>query len=270
MLDVACSLLLLLMPIIVGAGYLLHVALRGPVRSERVKREGASRLVAKGVMEMFYWALAPLGALSVRLGIGANAITLASLVLGLAAGALVGLGHLGAGGLLAAVSAAFDGLDGVVARLSGRASDAGEVLDAAVDRYNELALLGGLAVYLRGSVWALVLVMLAIAASFMISYSTAKAEALQVTPPRGSMRRAERAVLLIGGVAVAPLAPRVLGLEDRDLPLIVALGAIAILGNLSAVQRLCAVARLVRAASASEAPPESARLPPVSAARGLP
>jgi hypothetical protein len=33
----------------------------------------------------------------------------------------------------------------------------------------------------------------AIAGSFMVSYSTAKAEALSVEAPRGSMRRSERA-----------------------------------------------------------------------------
>jgi CDP-diacylglycerol---glycerol-3-phosphate 3-phosphatidyltransferase len=244
MLDLACSLFLLLVPVAVGAGYVARSALRGRLRSERVEREGRSHLIAKGLMEAFHWALAPFGALCVRLGITPNSVTFVSLAFGLAAGVAVAAGRLGVGALFAGISAAGDGLDGVVARLSGRASDAGEVLDAAVDRYTELALLGGLAVYLRASVPELVLALLAIGASFMISYSSAKAEALHVTPPRGSMRRSERAVLLVLGIALAPFAGLAVA-RSTDAPIVAALATIALVGNVSAIRRLSAIARAV-------------------------
>jgi CDP-diacylglycerol---glycerol-3-phosphate 3-phosphatidyltransferase len=244
-LDLACALGLVAAPSVAASAYAVRVAARGRATSARVEREGESALLAKGVMEMFHWVLAPVGALCIRLGISANAVTYASLVLGLAAGAAVACGRLGVGALLAAAGAAGDALDGVVARASQVASEAGEVLDAAVDRYTELALLGGLAVYLRGAVLPLVLALAAMAASFMVSYSTAKAEALGVTPPRGSMRRSERAVLLVLGLALAPFAA-LLERGVRDLPVLAALALVAVVGNVSAVRRLTAIARAVR------------------------
>jgi phosphatidylglycerophosphate synthase len=250
--DLASALVLVAAPLLLGVAYRARVALRGRAESARVAREGRSALLTQGAMEMFHWALAPLGALCVRLGVSANAVTYASLALGLTAGVVVADGHLGLGALLAALCAVLDGLDGVVARASLRASSAGEVLDAAVDRYTELALLFGLAVHLRAALPLLVLTLLATAASFMVSYSTAKAEALGVTPPRGSMRRSERAVCLVVGTALVPLAAR-LGRGLEDAPLVVALAAVALFGNVSAVRRLASIARSVRGREA-EAP----------------
>jgi CDP-diacylglycerol--glycerol-3-phosphate 3-phosphatidyltransferase len=256
--DLACALGLVAMPVAAGACYAVRVAVRGPATSERVAREerdGRSALLAKGVMEMFHWVLAPIGAACLRLGISANAVTFGSLVLGLAAAVALATGHFGAGGLLAALGAAGDALDGVVARASNRASDAGEVFDAAVDRYTEMALLGGIAVYMRHMLPLLVLALLAIAGSFMISYSTAKAEALHVTPPRGSMRRSERAVCLVLGAALVPFAA-LGGARFHDVPLASALLLIAVVGNVSAMRRLHAIARAV-----SEPPPRVATAP---------
>lgn len=247
--DLACSLALVAIPAAAALAYGARVTLRGRARSERVEREGHSALLAKGVMEMFHWAIAPAGAACVRLGISANAVTFASLGLGIAAGVAVAAGHLGVGALLAGLCSVGDALDGVVARASKHASDAGEVLDAAVDRYTELALLGGLAVYLRDALGLLILTLLAICASFMVSYSTAKAEALNVTPPRGSMRRSERAVCLVVGTALVPAAAA-LGLRFHDAPIVVALLIVAVIGNVSAIRRFAAVARAVDAKGA--------------------
>jgi CDP-diacylglycerol--glycerol-3-phosphate 3-phosphatidyltransferase len=249
-LDLACALGLVAVPVAGATAYGVRVVVRGRASSVRVEREGESALLAKGVMEMFHWAIAPLGALCVRAGVSANAVTFGSLVLGVSAGVAIARGHLGAGALLAALGAAGDALDGVVARASHAASDAGEVLDAAVDRYSEVALLGGLAVYLRATVPLLVLTLSAMAASFMVSYSTAKAEALAVTPPRGSMRRSERAVLLVLGTALVPFAA-LLGAPVRDVPIIGALALVAFVGNVSAVRRHLAIARAVRVKGAS-------------------
>jgi phosphatidylglycerophosphate synthase len=54
-------------------------------------------------------------------------------------------GYFFLGGLLAAVSALADGLDGVMARLHGRTSTLGDFLDHFFDRLVEVAILGGLA-----------------------------------------------------------------------------------------------------------------------------
>ena len=53
------------------------------------------------------------------------------------------LGHLGIGGALATAAAPGSALDGLVARATGTASPRGGLLDAAVDRYGEVFLVGG-------------------------------------------------------------------------------------------------------------------------------
>ena len=42
--------------------------------------------------------------------------------------------------------------------------------------------------------------------SLLITYSTAKAEALRITPPRGTMKRSDRITVLVTGAALTPLA----------------------------------------------------------------
>jgi hypothetical protein len=86
--------------------------------------------------------------------------------------------------------------------------------------------------------------------SFMVSYSTAKAEALHVSPPRGNMRRTERALYLTLGAILTPISIQMFepsGFYPVHLgyPMIFALGMIAILANISAVQRLVSIARAV-------------------------
>jgi phosphatidylglycerophosphate synthase len=68
----------------------------------------------------------------VRAGIGADAVTLAGFVLGLAAAAAIALGHPLAGLGLMLVSRAADGLDGAVARQT-QPTDRGAFLDISLD-----------------------------------------------------------------------------------------------------------------------------------------
>lgn len=121
----------------------------------------------------------------------------------------------------------------------------GEVLDAATDWYVDFALLAGLAFYFRERAPWLLLALFALLAASMVSYSTAKAEALHVVPPRGSMRRVERVVLVIAAAALAPVAA-LFGDTWKDAPVLVALGIIAVLGNESAIRRLLVLRARVR------------------------
>lgn len=175
MIDLGCSTVLLALVLVAAIAYGARVALRGRAASERVEREGNSLLVSKSAMELFHWVLEPIGAACERLGITANAVTWGSLVLAIGAGLALAAGHMGVGAALATVSAAGDALDGAIARRTRTASEAGEVLDAAIDRYGEFAFLAGLAFWFRASSTLLGLTLLAVLASFMVSYSTAKA-----------------------------------------------------------------------------------------------
>jgi CDP-diacylglycerol--glycerol-3-phosphate 3-phosphatidyltransferase len=179
----------------------------------------------------------------VALGVTANAITLASLALAGTAAVLLGAGQLGWAAPVIAVASIGDALDGLVARRSGTASVGGALLDASVDRYEEILLLGGLAVLFRDSVAELVLTLAALGGSFMISYGSAKAEAFGRRVPPGVLRRAERAMLLFVGVAVTP--PFAAFARGHGLPrwggyapVLAAMAVLAVVGNVSAVLRL--------------------------------
>jgi CDP-diacylglycerol--glycerol-3-phosphate 3-phosphatidyltransferase len=250
-LDVACSVALAGALLALAIGYARRVARAGAFRHARVDRAGGSPLLAKSAMEMGYWALRPVARACVAARVTANAISWASLLLAAAAGLALAFGRFGLGAALGAFSAACDALDGMVARDTGTASDAGEVLDATIDRYAELLFLGGIALHERTSLAATLLALTALAGAVMVSYSTAKAEALSVEPPRGAMRRQERAVYLVLGVALVPpaaaaVARTALPAWTGELPLYLALALVGVVGNASAIRRLRAVAFALR------------------------
>jgi CDP-diacylglycerol--glycerol-3-phosphate 3-phosphatidyltransferase len=245
--DLACSAGLVALALVVGVFYGGRVLLAGPAHHPRVERAGGSPLLGKGAMEMGYWALRPVARGCVLLGISANGVSWASLGLAALAGIAVAAGHFGVGAVLTSVSSACDAIDGLVARESGTASESGEVLDAAVDRYGELFFLGGAAYFARLDTPVLVLGLAAIAGAMMVSYSTAKAESLGVVVPRGALRRQERAVGFVVGAMFVPLAGLACDrwhLPDwlRMAPITACLGLVAIVGNASAFRRLRAVA----------------------------
>jgi CDP-diacylglycerol---glycerol-3-phosphate 3-phosphatidyltransferase len=184
----------------------------------------------------------------VSLGVSANGVTWTCIALGAVAGVLLSFGRFGAAAIVMIAASLGDALDGIVARRSASASVGGALLDASGDRYQELFLLGGLAVCFRDTAWALVLTLSALGGSFMVSYSSAKAEAAGVPVPRGVMRRAERAACLcVGALAAAPWGALAAagGFPSwmRRLPVLAALGLIAVIANASAVRRLHYVAR---------------------------
>jgi len=202
-------------------------------------------------MELGYWILQPVAGLLVSLGITPNKVSWASLGFGFLAGAYLAMGHFGFGAIFATVSGLLDSLDGMVARISGVASDAGEVLDAAVDRYVEFFFLSGLIVYYREIPVLQVLALVALLGSFMVSYSTTKAEALKVDPPKGSMRRPERAVYLTLGAALSAVTISWLETQREfstpiGYPMVLALGLVAIAANVSSIARLRSTAKDIR------------------------
>jgi phosphatidylglycerophosphate synthase len=101
-----------------------------------------------GLRRFFTWMFTPLAR---RLTfVNPNALTLVSILAGLAAGAAFALARGRPGGYatataLVAVSGAADALDGLVARLSFRTSKLGELLDHLGDRLIDIGILGGIA-----------------------------------------------------------------------------------------------------------------------------
>jgi CDP-diacylglycerol--glycerol-3-phosphate 3-phosphatidyltransferase len=228
--------------------YGVRIAARGVFHSERVSKIGGTALVGRGIMDATYWAIEPVVRGLAALGVTPNGLTWAALVLGVGAGAALSVGWFGLATLLATMSTIGDILDGQVARLTNSGSDRGELLDAAVDRYTEFAFLAGLVIFFRTSPWWMALALGATLASFMVSYASAKAEALKVEAPRGLMRRHERSTYLIAGIGLVPLVGPVL--SAHGLPYVttclVSLGIVAVIGNLAAVLRLVRIGRSLR------------------------
>jgi len=231
--------------------YLLRSAIVGRRRHARADADGGSVFLNKRTMEMVYWILDPIIDFLAALHITPNMVTLFSLLPAAGAGVALGFGWFGLASVLAVISTFCDILDGLLARKLRVASGAGEVIDAAVDRYGEMFLFGGLVYYYRAHDQVLFIVLAAIVGSFMVSYATAKAEAMGVPAPRGAMRRGERAAYLIFGSAFTPPCMAIFAsspsLAVRELPIILALSIVAVVSNISVLQRFSAINDLLRA-----------------------
>ncbi len=131
-----------------------------------------------------------------------NTITLVSVLLCAATGAFLAIGQLAIAVWLYAFAGILDVLDGRLARLTGKQTAAGALLDSVSDRWGELFVFIGYAWFLHDSLW-LVAVIAAFGGSMMVSYTRARSEALGVAMQVGVMQRAERIVLVTGGTLFA-------------------------------------------------------------------
>ena len=178
----------------------------------------------------------PPARLLLALRIHPNAITVAGFAVGVGAAYLLADGRLLVGGIVMLAGAALDMFDGAVARLGGKESTFGAMLDSVLDRLSEVAVLFGLLVfYVRGADDAgAYLAFGALASSLMVSYLRARSEGLGVAGDVGLMGRPERIVVLGAGLLLGYPAW--------------ALGIIAALGSLTVVQRAVHVWRAGRRA----------------------
>jgi phosphatidylglycerophosphate synthase len=206
----------------------------------RIAKHDSSPFLGRFLVEYAYWLLSPVAQLAALLKLSPNVSSWACLMLGMSSGIAAGLGAVPLAGGLIIISALFDMLDGMLARSQGRASEAGEVLDAAVDRYAEFFFLTGLCFYYRHEPWAMVLVQAALLGSMLVSYSQAKAEAMRVHIPRGWMRRPERATYLGSGAFLSPLVTAWFEAGDPmplHYPLLFATLLVAVFANATAIRR---------------------------------
>lgn len=179
--------------------------------------------------------LQPIGRWLIRLGLSADAITVAGTLLMAVVGALLANGQFLWGGVLVLLSAPLDALDGTVARLAGVTSKFGAFLDSTSDRYAEGFILIGLSIYglARRDDAIVILAFIAMWGSFAVSYTRARAEGLGYDCKVGLFTRFERFVLII-----------VMLLTGWILP---GLAALAVLTHITALQRIVYVRGVMRA-----------------------
>ncbi len=108
--------------------------------------------------------------------------------------------------LVFVVGSVLDILDGALARAGGKTTPFGAFLDSTTDRISEGFMLTAIAYILathHHPVFVAV-AMAAVAGSFLVSYTRAKAEALGLRGDVGIGSRAERVVVITAGLVLAP------------------------------------------------------------------
>ena len=138
-----------------------------------------------------------------------NGFTFLGMAVNAWAAALFAMGEFHRAAAVLFLAGFLDMADGQVARRIGRVTAFGAFLDSTLDRYSDLALYMGLVVYytLIGRNFYMVLAAVAMASSFMVSYSRARAESLIPSCKVGFMERPERLVLLIIGATFLKMEP---------------------------------------------------------------
>ncbi len=139
--------------------------------------------------------------------ISPNTLTLISVVFSLLVALLYYLSEfydypafLGLAAVGVLLSGVFDALDGKVARLTGKDSRTGDLVDHVCDRYADMILVGGIAF---SGLADPVIVLLAITGVFMTSYMGTQAQALGTKRNYGGLLgRADRLVILMGVLVV--------------------------------------------------------------------
>ncbi|QDQ21101.1 phosphatidylinositol phosphate synthase [Corynebacterium glutamicum] len=193
----------------------------------------------------------PVAKLMIKLKVTPNQLTLVSagLTVGVAL-LLIPTGHLIWAAVLTGLFAAFDMIDGTVARMQGGGTKFGATLDATCDRITDGALFGAITwwlVYSYDAPQALVAASLVcLVASQVISYVKARGEASGFTMDGGLVERPERLIVSLVG----------LGLTGMGVPyaIDVALWALAAGSIYTVVQRLVMAGKSPLAKEFTKAP----------------
>jgi len=137
-------------------------------------------------------------------GVHPNILTAIGVVINVGCGVLFGFGEFFWAGIVLIVANIFDMLDGNVARMTGNVTKFGGFLDSTLDRLSDMVVFLGIMVFYAGnspqhSLLHVTLAGVAMMASVMVSYTTARSEGLGVKANVGFLQRPERVVLLIIG-----------------------------------------------------------------------
>jgi CDP-diacylglycerol---glycerol-3-phosphate 3-phosphatidyltransferase len=171
----------------------------GLARVKRAYTDEARRLASQSMTQLDQANVTP------------DALTISGVALCIAGAVTVffeyaGWGFYWIGAALFVVGSILDILDGALARSRGTGSPFGAFLDSTVDRVGEGFMIAaiGLVFMRHGQMWALALAFAAMAGSFLVSYTRARAEALSLKGDVGLGSRAERVVVITTGLVLAP------------------------------------------------------------------
>jgi CDP-diacylglycerol--glycerol-3-phosphate 3-phosphatidyltransferase len=138
------------------------------------------------------------------LGVHPNILTAIGVMINVGCGVLFGVGEFFWAGIVLIVANLFDMLDGNVARLTGNVTKFGGFLDSSLDRVSDMVCFLGIIIFYASntpqhSILNVFLAGAGMIGSVMVSYTTARSEALGVKSNVGFLQRPERIVLFIIG-----------------------------------------------------------------------
>jgi CDP-diacylglycerol--glycerol-3-phosphate 3-phosphatidyltransferase len=144
-----------------------------------------------------------------------NVVTVTGTVLNAVAAVLVFHQEFLAAGIVFVLGSLLDAMDGAVAKVTGQVTAFGGFLDSTLDRVSEGLMLGGLGLMFSQQdgpwsdhmPWPLAACFVALASSYLVSYTRARAEALGVECKGGLASRTERIVVLAIGLFLATFWP---------------------------------------------------------------
>lgn len=180
----------------------------------------------------------PVARLVAKTGVPPNAVTITGFLLIIGVAWVLSQGHFLLGGFLMVMASSLDFIDGALARVTGKSTRFGALLDSTLDRCSEAVLLFGLLWFYarQQATMEMLLIFAIIVGSLLVSYVRARAEGLGLDAEVGIMRRTMRILTLALGLVLSPIGHA----------LLVILWILAILTNLTAVYRLLHVWRHTR------------------------
>jgi CDP-diacylglycerol--glycerol-3-phosphate 3-phosphatidyltransferase len=146
----------------------------------------------------------PIVGVLARIGVSPNMLTVAQLLGGFGAAALIGRGELAWGGVALLAAATLDAFDGALARATNRVTRFGGVFDSVLDRLFEGAVIGGILYYYleRNADTQSLLCFAVIVGSLCVSYVRARAEVEGISLYDGIFTRVVRILLLTAGLVL--------------------------------------------------------------------
>ena len=179
----------------------------------------------------------PVGRIVGKTGVSPNTLTIFGFCINFGVAWLISQGHFIYGGILILVAGIFDLLDGAVARMMGKVSKFGALLDSTLDRYSEGVVLFGLLWYYASRhnfayKTECLLIFATIVGSILVSYVRARAEGLDLDAEVGIFRRTMRIGILSLGLMISAIP------NKPDTVMLYTLWILAIGTNFTAVHRL--------------------------------
>ena len=218
----------------------LFVLYLGRRASSTKQARSEGQILPAIVFDFGHWLLAGAVPIFRHLRVSPNALSVSSVPVSCCAAVVIASGHFGLGGVLLMLAFSIDAWDGALARTLRVASDAGEVVDAMADRYNDVIVMLGFLYYFSGQPLSWLVTAAALVGTIATSYIRAKGASLGVDTEFGCMQRHERAVWLTVATIIAPAVASLVeppSTHPAYVSVLVALGAVAIGTNITALRR---------------------------------